>query len=112
MVSVRLASTGEPAALERLTEGVDVVTLVSRGAGSSPAGPARLELRLTGAHDTTLVALLASPIPRVVAHSFHVGAPDGSVGLPSGQYQLQVRLVGPSGRRVVSAPVSLGVRHP
>jgi hypothetical protein len=112
VVSVRVASTGEPATLERLSEAVDVVTLVSRGRGSSAAGPARLELRLTGAVDSTIVERLATPVPTVVAHSFRLSSPDGSVGLPNGRYQLQVRLVGPTGRATSSAPLSVGVRRP
>jgi hypothetical protein len=112
VVAVRLASTGAPAVLERLTESVDVVTLVSRGAGSSASGPARLELRVIGAVDTTLVSRLEGPVPRVVAHSFRLSSVDGSVGLPSGRYQLQVRLVGPTGRQVVSAPLSVVVARP
>ncbi|MEO8562379.1 MAG: hypothetical protein ABI601_09915 [bacterium] len=112
VAAVRLVSTGAPATLDRLSESVDVVTLVSRGRESSAQGPARLELRITGALDTTLVERLETPLPMVVAHSFRVGARDGSVGLPTGRYQLQIRLVGPTGRDVASSvPVFIGVRN-
>jgi hypothetical protein len=112
VVSVRLVATGEPATLERLTESVDVVTIVSRGAGSSAAGPARLELHITGSLDTTLVTRMPGPVPRVIAHSFRLSSSDGSVGLPTGRYRLQVRLVGPTGRQVASAPLAVGVGRP
>ena len=111
-MSFRLAATGAPTALDELTEGVDVVTLVSRGRGSSADGPMRLELRFKGVVDTTFVERLQSPVPIVVAHSFRISAADGSVGLPNGRYELQLRLVGPTGRVVAaSVPVHVGVRH-
>jgi hypothetical protein len=112
VVSVRVASTGEPAALEHLTQSVDVVTLVSRGRGSSSAGPARLELRVTGEADTTLVERITGPVPTVIAHSFRLSSSDGFVGLPNGRYQLQVRLVGPTGRIIASPPFFVTVRRP
>jgi len=110
IVAVRLSSTGAPTALDRVTEPLDVVTLVARGRGSSSAGPAHLQLRLSGRHDTTLVERLDTPVPAIVAHTFHLSAPDGSPGLPDGAYQMQVRLIGPNGRVVAaSIPVFLGV---
>jgi thiazole synthase ThiGH ThiG subunit len=112
VAAVRLTATGAPAPLDRLSESVDVVTVVSRGRGSSPQGPARLELHLTGVIDTTFVERLDTPVPMIVAHSFRVPVNEGSTGLPSGRYQLQVRLVGPSGRAVAaSVPVFIGVQE-
>ena len=99
--------------LDDLTEAVDVVTVVSRGRGSSANEPVRLELRVKGIVDTTLVERLAAPVPIVVAHSFRISSPDGSAGLPDGRYALQLRLVGPTGRAVAaSVPVFMQVRQP
>jgi hypothetical protein len=111
VTAVRVASTGAPARLELVSESVDVVTLVSRGRGSSPQGPVRIELRITGAIDTTLVERFETPVPVVVSHAFRVSPSDGSAGLPNGRYQLQVRLLGPSGRQLAaSVPLFIGVQ--
>jgi hypothetical protein len=113
IVAVRLASTGAPAALDRVTEPVDVVALVSRGRGSSPRGPATLELRITGPIDTTLRRRLDGPVPIAISHVFRVAAGSSASGLPDGRFQVKVRLVGPAASRVAeSVPVHLGVRSP
>jgi hypothetical protein len=112
VTAVRVISTGAPARLELVSESVEVVTLVSRGRGSSPQGPARIELRITGALDTTVVERLETPVPIVVSHAFRVSPSDGSAGLPDGRYELQVRLLGPTGRQLAaSVPLFIGVRR-
>ena len=112
-MAVRRVSTGAPAALDRIAEDVDVVTLVSRGRGSSPLGPARLELRIVGPIDTTLVIRYPSPVPIVVSHTFRVVTGSDSGGLPEGRFALRVRLVGPGGARLAeSVPVAVSVRRP
>jgi hypothetical protein len=84
--------------------------MVSRGKGSSPAGPARVELHFAGPTDTTLVETIGTPVPLVIAHVFRVDAGHGA-GLSDGAYRAQLRLLGPSGRVVAqSAPLSLTIR--
>jgi hypothetical protein len=105
------ASTGRPASLDHVEEDLDVVTLVSRGNQSSPRGPVRLELRIMGSEDTTLVRQLDTPVPVIVAHSFRVPVSAGQIGLHDGRFHLQVRLLDPAGRELAaSVPVELGVR--
>jgi hypothetical protein len=111
ITGVRLVSTGEPVALDQLTEAVFVTTLVSRGRQSSPAGPARLELRITGATDTTLAVTVQAPVPLVIAHDFAVAMGPGSGGLPPGRFAMQVRFIGAAGRRLAaSVPLPIRVR--
>jgi hypothetical protein len=109
--SVRLASTGSPALLGEIADSVDVLTLVSRGRGSSPDGPARIELRLGGPTDTTLVERVAGPVPAVIAHGFRVVVGGASGGLRDGVYHARVRFVGPTDHVIAqSVPLYLRVR--
>ncbi|MDB4883163.1 MAG: hypothetical protein JWL95_1929 [Gemmatimonadetes bacterium] len=109
--SVRLASTGAPAALGEITDPVQVLVVVTRGRGSSPDGPARLELHLSGATDTTLVEPIASPVPLVIAHEFLVVPGHGPTGLGDGPYRLGVRLVRAAGTTIAqSTPLWLTIR--
>ena len=111
IVAVRLASTGEPITLDRLTESVIVTTLVSRGRGSSSAGPARLELGISGEVDTTLVVRIRSPVPLVVSHDVPVVIGRAAGGLPVGRFAMQLRLLGPGGSVLAtSLPVPFTVR--
>lgn len=111
ITSVRLASTGEIASLDDIRGSLDVVTVASRGPGSSSAGPARLELRLTGPTDTTLTEVIDAPVPIVVAHVFRVEVARGVPSLRDGVHRGELRLVGPAGGVVArSIPLTLTVR--
>lgn len=109
--SVRAVSTGMPVPLGSIQESMNVLVLVARGRASSDRGPARLELRLSGQMDTTLALALSSPIPAVVAHSFHIAVGGDGGGLRDGRHRAQVRLIGPDGAAIVSSvPLELTVR--
>ena len=109
--SVRLASTGEIASLGAIDQSIDVVTVASRGGGSSSAGPARMELQLSGPVDTTLVEVVDAPVPLVIAHVFRVDAAHGGPGLRAGVYRADLRLMGPDGRVIArSTPLAMTVR--
>jgi hypothetical protein len=111
IASVRAVSTGAPVSLGSINESVNVLVLVARGRASSDRGPAQLELRLTGAHDTTLAETLSSPVPAVVAHSFHIPVGGSGAALRNGRHRAQVRLTGPDGALIVSSvPLELTVR--
>ncbi len=82
------AATGAPIPLTGIAAPFDVMTIVARGPGTwSPGRTPRIELRIHGSSDTTLVRPLESPAPVIVAHVFHVPA------LRAGNYTAQVRLV-------------------
>jgi hypothetical protein len=109
--SVRLASTGTIASLGDITDSIDVLAMVSRGKGSTSAGPARIELHFAGPTDTTLVETVKAPVPLVVAHVFRVDAAHGPAGLHDGVYRAQLRLIGPDGRVIAqSTQLWLSVR--
>jgi hypothetical protein len=111
VTAVLLASTGNPAPLDQVGEDLDVVTLVSRGRASSAQGPASIELHVAGSRDTTLVEQIGTPVPVIVAHVFRLPVGRRAGHLPDGRFELQVRLVGPTGRQLAaSIPVNLGVR--
>jgi hypothetical protein len=111
ITGVRLVSTGQPVALDQLAEPVLVTTVISRGRQSSPAVPARIELRITGATDTTLIVQVRTPVPFIVAHDFPIAIGGGSGALRAGRFAMQVRLVGPAGRQLAaSVPVPIRVR--
>ncbi|MEO6527968.1 MAG: hypothetical protein ABIP93_15215 [Gemmatimonadaceae bacterium] len=111
IISIRLASSGAPVSLDHITDTVNVLALVTRGAGSSSLGPARLELVLHGPQNMTLIEWSATPVPLVIAHEFRVPVSNGWEGLPTGLYLAQVRLVGPTGWLIAqSTPVTWKVR--
>ena len=106
------AATGEPIALTKVAASFSVVTIVARGPGVWSPGPdSRVELRLRGMRDTTLVLALEDPAPVIVAHKFDVAVRgDGHAGLPPGNYTVQVRLVMKGSRSLAeSVPIHLVV---
>ncbi len=102
LVSVTDAATGAPIATGRITDSVDVLTLVAFGPAewTSREG-GRVELELRGpSTDTTYVHLLGVPAPSIAAHTFRL------TGLQAGRYSSVLRLRMTSGH-VLAATIPM-----
>jgi hypothetical protein len=109
--AVRIASTGVPAALEEITEPVELMVLVRRGEATPREGPLWIELRLTGESATALIDRLEPPVPAIVARPFRIAVSPDPDALPDGRYSAEVRLVTPAGRVLASSvPLLLVIR--
>lgn len=93
--SVTDAEHGNPVSLSGITGAFSVLTIVALGPHDwQPDRRARIAFVIKGPTDTTLVLPLAPPASVITAHAFVVPvARAGGIGLRSGNYSAQVRLI-------------------